>query len=601
VHVTDVEKGARPTDPTTQTVGGGFPEEVVASPEPRQGRRWRGRIDLRRPEFWIGALCLLVLAWLALVPLAFLLWNSVRDDGQFTLQNFADNVADPYLLTLLKNTTTFSLGSTLLSLVIGTFFAWVIERTNTPMKKLFFALSLVPLVIPNLLFVISWVILASPEIGVLNQWAMLLGFSEPPLNIFSIPGMIFVDGLHSSPIVFLLMTAAFRSMDPALEEAAQMSGASIIQTTRRITMRLAWPGLVAAMLITFLRAFESFETPAILGLPVRINVFTSEIYTALRFYPPDRGSASTYSIAILIIAMVLLYFHNRSTRSSERYQTITGKGFRPRTMDLGRFKFVPVVVAFVYFTLLVLLPLGVLMWTSLLGYSQPPTLESLQALSFDNYRQVFDYPLVARAARNSVLLSLAAAVIVVLLTAFVSWIVVKSKAPGRGALDSITFLPIVFPGVVLGSALLFTYLALPLPIYGTAFILLIAYVTKFLPYGIRYNKVAMLQIHTELEESARMSGASWWQGFSRVTLPLLKPGMMAAFIYIFILATRELSTSILLYTPGKEVLAITIFELYDNGQTGAVAAIGVMMILGLVSVVMLLQWVARKFGTQQAT
>jgi iron(III) transport system permease protein len=565
-------------------------------------RRLGGRIDFRRPEFWIGAACLVLLAWLALVPLVFLLWNSVRADGHFTMQHFADNVADPYLLTLLKNTTGFALGATLLSLFIGTFFAWVIERTNAPFKKLFFALSLVPLIIPNLLFVISWVILASPEIGILNQWAMsVFDLEDAPFNIFSIPGMIFVDGLHASPIVFLLMTAAFRSMDPSLEEAAQMSGASVAQTTRLVTLKLAWPGIVAAMLITFLRAFESFETPAILGLPVRINVFTSEIYSSLRIYPPDRGSASTYSIAILLIAMVLLYLHNRSTRNSERYQTITGKGFRPRTMDLGRFRFVPVAVAAVYFSLLVLLPLAVLIWTSLLGYTRAPSMEAFRDVSFDNYRQVFDYPLVARAARNSILLSFGAAVIVVLLTAFVSWIVVKSKVPGRGLLDSVTFLPIVFPGVVLGSALLLTYLALPVPIYGTALILLIAYVTKFLPYGIRYNKVAMVQIHTELEESARMSGATWWQGFSRVTLPLLKPGMLAGFIYIFILATRELSTSILLYTPGKEVLAITIFELYDNGQTGAVAAIGVMMILALVGIVMLMQWVSRKFGTQQAT
>ena len=553
----------------------------------------------RRPEAWVALVCLVLLAWLAIAPIVFLVWNSFHFEDQWSLQNYLDNIADSYLVTLLKNTSLFAIGSTVVSLVVGTFFAWVIERTDTPMKRSLFALSLVPMIIPNLLFVISWVFLASPDIGILNSAAMnVFGLDSPPLNIFSIPGMIWVDGLHSAPITFLLMVAAFRSMDPALEEAAQMSGASVWQTTRRITLRLAWPGVVAALLITFLRAFESFETPTLLGTPVRINVFTSEIYSDLRLYPADYGSASTYSVALLVIAMLLLYLHNRSTREQEKYQTVTGKGFRPRTMHLGRARYLPVVAGFVYFVLLVALPVGIIVWTSLHGYVAPFNWTTLRESSLDNYREALGYPLFTQSVRNSLILGIGAATLVMLFTAVVAWVTVRAKVRGRGLLDGLTFAPIVFPGVALGAALFILYLNAPLPIYGTIFIILIAYVTKFMPYGMRYNKTAMVQIHRELEEAGKMSGASLWSIFIRVTLPLLKPGLVAGWIYIFILATRELSSSVLLYTPGNEVLAITIWELWDNGQFGTVAAIGVMLTLALVVVVTLMQLLTRRFGME---
>jgi iron(III) transport system permease protein len=389
-------------------------------------------------------------------------------------------------------------------------------------------------------------------------------------------------------------------MDPALEESAVMSGASVLQVVSRVTLPLVWPAIFATLLILFVRAIESFEVPALLGLPVGIQVFTSAIYRAVHRYPSEIGLASSYAVTLLLITSAGVYFQSRLSTRGNRYATMTGKGFRPRLIDLGRWRYLTVGIFLSYFVLIVVLPFAVLLWSSLQRYYSVPSLEALQRLTLEPYRTILSYPSLMRSVWNSLLLAVGSATLIMLVTSVICWIVVKTKLPGRWLLDNFASLPMVFPGIVLGLAIMILYLYLPIGVYGTIWILLIAYVTRFLPYGLRYNTTSMLQIHRELEESAAMSGASWVTTFRRIVLPLLKPGLVAGWIYIVIVSIRELSSSILLYSPGTEVISILIWELWENGQYVELSALGVMFILALFVLVLVAQLVSRSFGIKEA-
>ncbi len=580
----------------------------------RRGERRHGRLASlphATPRFdlkWlvIGIPVVLV-AWLALVPLAFLLWHSILTPdtaaapAQFTLDNFREAYFSADTARLFLNSVQFASGSAALALVTGTALAWMNERTNTPFKTLFFALALVPLVIPGILFTVAWIMLASPKIGLINlALQAITGSDRVFVDIYSMAGMIFVDGLHYSPMAFLLMTAAFRSMDPSLEESAMMSGASVLQVARRITLKLAWPAALGALLILFVRSIESFEVPALLGLPVGIHVYTSSIYQAIHDYPSRIGLASAYAVTLLLLTSLGIYAQSRLSRQGARFSTVTGKGFRPRTIDLGRGRYLTAAIFIVYFTVIVLLPFLVLIWTSLQKFYSPPSWAALSRVSLESYRAVLASPNIGQIVWNSLVLSLGTATVVVLVSAVISWIVVRTKIPGRWLLDNVASLPLVFPGLVLGLAIMVCYLTLDIGVYGTLWIMFIAYVTRFLPYGMRYSSASMLQIHKELEESAAMSGATWSMTFRRVVLPLLKPGLLAGFIYVMIVSIRELSSSILLYSPGTEVVSIMIWELWQNGQYVELSALGVMLIAALFVLVVLAQLAGRRFGIADA-
>jgi iron(III) transport system permease protein len=548
-----------------------------------------------------------LVAWLALVPIAFLLWQSfltpetAAAPARLTLDNYRSAYASAETFRLLGNSAAFAAGSAALAFALGTFFAWVNERTNTAFKSLFFALTLVPLVIPAILFTVSWILLASPKIGIINlALQQLFAGRSAFVDVYSLGGMIWVDGLHQSPLAFLLMTAVFRAMDPSLEEAALMSGATVPQIAVRVTLRLAAPAMAGALLILFVRAIESFEVPALLGLPVGIEVYTSSIYQAIQRYPSEVGLACAYAAGLLLIASACVLAQSRIAADPGRFATVTGKGFRPRVMDIGRWRHVTAAVFIVYLALVVALPFLVLVWSSLQTFYSVPSLAALGNATFAAYRAVLDYPQFPAIIRNSVLLSLGSATIIMLATSVLCWIVARTRLPGRWLLDNLASLPLVFPGLVLGLAIMVCYLALGIGVYGTMWIMLIAYVTRFLPYGMRYNMASMLALHRELEESAAMSGASWGMTFWRIVLPLLKPGLIAGWIYVVIVSVRELSSSILLYSPGTEVVSIMIWEYWQNGQYRELSALGVMLILALFCFVLLAQAAGRRFGVAEA-
>jgi iron(III) transport system permease protein len=563
---------------------------------------WR-RIDLK----WvIIGLCVAWVAYLALMPLGFLVWQSfftpetASKPAEFTWENYASAYTSVETLYLFSSSVVFASGTAVFAFFVGTLLAWMNERTNTPFKSLFFALSIIPLIIPGILFTVAWILLGSPKIGIINlllqNW---FDTSYVFFNVYSMWGMIWVEGLHYSPMAFLIMTAAFRSMDPSLEESAMMSGAGIGQIAWHITLKLTWPAIFATFLILFVRAIESFEVPALLGLPVGIQVFTSSIYQAIHQYPSKIGLASSYAVSLLLITTAGIYFQSRLSGQGSKYSTVTGKGYRPRAMDLGNWRYLTAAIFILYFALIVVLPFAVLVWSSLQKYYSVPSMAALQNLTFDAYRSMLSYPTLATSVWNSFLLAFGSATIIMLITSVICWIVVKTKLPGRWLLDNIASLPMVFPGLVLGLAIMVFYLKFDIGIYGTMWIMLIAYVTRFMPYGLRYNTTSMLQIHKELEESAAMSGASWGTTFWRIILPLLKPGLLAGWIYIMIVSVRELSTSILLYSPGTEVIATLIWELWENGQYVELSALGVMFIIALFVLVMILQLVAKRFGVKE--
>jgi iron(III) transport system permease protein len=537
-----------------------------------------------RPETGLLALVVALVAYLALLPLGYLLARAFVEDGRLTFAGVRDALAAEDLSALVANSLVFSAGATAIAAVAGTALAFLVERTDLPLRRAVLAVSLVPLIVPGILYTITWIFLASPETGALN---VLL---EPVVgarfvDVFGLGGMVAVEGLHLAPVVLVVMVAAFRSLDPALEESARLSAARPWTVFRRVSLPLVRPALLVAVLVVMVRSLEAFEVPALLGIPGGTWVLTSRIWRALSFFPADYVEASVYSLFLLALAAIGVYLHTRLSRRGRRYQTVTARGFRAPLVRLGRWRWPLAALVAAYLTVAVVLPLLLLVYVSTQPFYAPPSFDRLGLATLANYGDALGDAGTLRAARNSAILAVASATAVVLLAAVASWIVVRSRVRGRWLVGALAYLPLVLPGLVLGEALLFAYLRLPVPVYGTLWILLLAYVTRFLPYGMASATASMHQVGNELEESARTSGAAWWPTFRRVVLPLAAPGLLAGWVAIMTLSLRELSSSIVVYSPGNEVLAIRIWELYEAGRFGVLAAIGVLMVVAIVPLV----------------
>ena len=547
----------------------------------------------------VGAIAFVL--YLAGVPLVMLLYGSIRSapigepGATYTIQNYVKAYFDKEFYFLFLNSIYYGLGTCAVTFLIGPFLAGVREGTNTPLKKLFVVMSLIPFIIPGILSTISWILLLSPKIGLINiALKELLGLESAPFNIYSMWGMIWAEAIHLYPLVFLLMSAAFRNMDTSLEEAALTAGSSTFATFYRVTLPLMRPAMFSVLLIIFIRGIEAFEVPALVGVPAKISVFTTKIFLAIHQFPSDFGLAGAYAVTLLAISTTGVLIYGRITRREERYATVTGKGYRPRVIDLGVWKYVTLGISFLIFFLAVILPVFVLLWSSFIPYYGVPSRELMEKMTLANYQYILNYPLAMTAFKNSFYLSVGSATLVMLLTSIIAWITVKTKLPGRALLDNMTFIPIAMPGIVLGVSLIWVYLTLPIPIYGTIWVLLLAYITKFMPYGIRAASASMIQINKELEEASLTAGGTWFQTFRKVILPLLMPGFTAGWIYISIIALRELSTSILLYSYNSTVLSIMAFDLWEGGQYTYVCALGVLMVLLLVT----MAYVARMLGAK---
>jgi iron(III) transport system permease protein len=463
------------------------------------------------------------------------------------------------------------------ALGIGWTTAWIVERTNTPLKPLAYLTAIISLGTPYILYVTAWLLLLG-KAGPINQlYRTLTGTSDVLINVYSMPGMIMVEGFLWSPLAFLLVGATLRNANPELEEAARVSGARTWMTIRRVTLRLSLPSILALAMLVFIRAIEAFEVPALVGLPGRISVLTTDIYgNMVAQAPPDIGGASALSVVMLALVLVLLAVYGRLSRHAERFATITGKGFRPRPFDLGRLRYAAAGILVLNFLLLLLVPIAMLAWVSLLPFYQPLSMAALARVTLDNYRTVFSPDHVGLIA-NTLLVAVA-------------------RAPGGWALERLATIPLVFPGLILGIAVMQLFLHLPIPLYGTLGILIWAFVINYLPYGMRYSAAGMLQIHRELEESAEMCGASPLMRLRRIVAPLLAPALLAGWLFIFLMAARVLSLAILLSGPRSQTMAVTLFDLWTNGQGTELAALGLIWSMLMAMIAAIFYLLARRYA-----
>jgi iron(III) transport system permease protein len=384
--------------------------------------------------------------------------------------------------------------------------------------------------------------------------------------------------------MYLMISGAFARVDPSLEEAARTSGAGPLAIFRRISLPLLSPALLATAIYFVVRGMEIFEVPAMLGMPKQIYVFSTMIYYAI--HPstgeslPNYGLASTYGIVLLLAAGLLIYFYGRYTRNADRFVTVTGRGYRPRLIDLGRWKLVPVMAMSVYFLLAIVMPLLVLLWTSFappyLGFS----LSALSGFHLDAYREMLDFPELWIAVKNTLIIAFSLASIAMLISTLVSWFSTRGEMRGARLLDQLAFVVIGVPAIVLGLALIFLYTILPLPIYGTVWVIVLGLIPMCLPFGTRLMGAAFLQIHKELEEAALTSGAGLWATFARIVLPLLWPSFARGFIFMFVRGMRDTTMALMLYAVGNQTLAVTLWFLWtEEGRFSLASAIAVPMML----------------------
>lgn len=555
------------------------------------------RVAWLRPRNLLLIACVLIAGWLVFVPLSALFYTAFTEDtgfgpGPASLQNFVDAYSSWHITRLLQNSVVFALGTAVVTLVMGGLVAWVVERTDAPGGSLFHALALLSFAIPGLLTAMAWIFVLSPNIGWLNAMLKsIFGLKEAPLSIYTMGGMIWALSSHYFPLAYLALGPALRVLDVRLEEAALVSGARYWQVMPKITLPLLRPAILSTVLLLFMLGMSSYEVPRLIGRPSRIDVFTTEIQGATQSAPPEFGIASALSFTLLCICIIAVYFYRRATRNAEAFATITGKGYMPTRIELRRWRWPVSIATGVMFAISLGLPLLTLVWQSFYRNIAQPFVGSNSPATLDNYRFILKYPIFVDAVQTSVLLAAMAATIVVALTFLMAWIALRAVPRSGWALDSLAFTPIAIPHVIIGASVLFAYLMLPIPVYNTIWILLIAYVTLYLPYGMRFISGGLLQIHRELEEVAEVAGARLWQIFTRILLPLLLPVLMAAWIYVFVLAVRELAASVFLVGPGTHVLgtiSLTMWE--EGGSYGAVSALGVIQIAPLILIVAGLRW-----------
>jgi iron(III) transport system permease protein len=560
--------------------------------------------NIRSATIWLVG-CTIVCAWFVFVPIGALFFTAFTEDtgfgpGPFSLANFKEAYGHWSILRLFANSLIFATGTAFMTFVLGGIVAFIVERTDAPGREIFHSLALISFALPGLLITMAWMLTLSPNIGWFNQlYKNFTGSSQPLLNIYTMAGMIWALSSHYFPLAYLLLGPALRMLDVRMEEAAVMSGARTDQTALRVTLPILRPAILSTVLLLFVRGIESFEVPRLIGNPARINVFTTEVQRATGQTTPEFGVASALSMALLGICVIAVYFYRQATRNAEAFATITGKGYKPVPLNLGRWRWPATILTSIMFMATLGLPLLTLIWQSFFRNLATPFMPTTSPFTFANYEFVLHYPIFVEAVHTSVLLGGMAATLVVALTFVSAWVTQRAAPRGGWILDAVAFSPIAVPSVIIGASVLFAYLMMPIPVYNTIWILLIAYITLYLPFGMRFATSGMTQIHKELEEAAWVSGASTVQMFIRVLLPLLAPIIVAAWLYVFVLAVRELSASVFLVGPGTHVLgtiSLTMWE--EGGSYGAVCALGMIQIIPLVAIVAFLRWFERRVSAR---
>ena len=528
-------------------------------------------------------LAVIVGAPAAMVALMSLRTGFPGEGGPLTLINFIRVYTDLSTYNVLLNTLLFATGTVVVTLLFTVPLVWLLMRTDLPFKKTIYVLLTLGILIPVFLRTIAWILLLSPRIGLVNQWAaQIFGLDHPLVSLYNLPGMAFIQGVSFVPGAFFMLAAAYRTMDPALEEAAYTAGVSKLRTFFWINIPITLPAIAAVMVYLFMTAIAVFEVPAIIGLPARILVLSSLIYTSTN--PPtglpEYGVAGAYGGVMLLAGLVLAYFYVRLVRQGKKYTVITGRGYRPREIALGRWKWPAMAFVMLYLSMEVFIPFLVLLWTSLLPYLQLPSAAALSSVTLKNYRTIPDYT-GALPFINTAILMVAVPFCAMLLSVLVSWVVIRSQVSFRGILDTVAFLPHAMPSILLAVGLGYLGLAYRniFPFYGTIVIIIIAHTINWIAYGTRTTNSVMIQVHRELEEAGKVAGVSTPRVFLRIVLPLVAAGVFNSGIWISMLSYREVTMALTLYSRKNTVISTVVWQFWGSGWVPEVSALGVILVI----------------------
>ena len=515
--------------------------------------------------------------------------------GHFTVDKYVQAYTDPNFFEVIANTLVFVLGASLLSTVLALFLAYLNTRTDIPFKSLFRVISIVPMMIPHLLFAVSWALLLNPSNGLINLVIkQTFGLDSAPFNIYSLWGMILVEGLLELPIAYLIIAPAMSSFDVALEESSRVCGAGTWRTLVRVTLPVLRPAILAAFTLGVVRSLASFAVPSMIGMPGRVQVLATHLYEMIATgFATDYGKAAAVGMSVLVASVTLIVVYRALTAESEKFVTVSSRGYRPSVIELGKAR-MPLfgLVSLLSFALVVL-PVAVLLYTSLVPYSMVPSARAFSLMSLKHWTAVLEDPISLLALKNSLFLAVVGATLGVILSIFVAYVIVKVKTPAAGLLESLSYLSFSFPGIVIGVGFMWFFVQTPL--YATIWALLLGYIATYLPYGVRPMSSAFVQIHSHLEESSLVCGASPLLTMRRIIVPLLIPGIVSGWILMASMFVRELTLSVVLSRPGTEVLAVQILRFSEDGLWGKLSALGIVMIIISTALVILANVVGNRF------
>lgn len=602
--MTAITEGSEPLAPAVEAI----PATEGPQPPPlRRQRVVRGTVRGVQRNIIAIVVGLLLLTFIG-APLGFLVRMAVSEGARpsnasgFTLRNFDAVVSSSATSSAVWNTVVFAIGVTAVSLTVAAACAWLVERSDMPFRNLAWVVMLAPLALPGMLTSMAYILLLSPRAGVLNvairEVLDLVGihFEEGPFNIYSMWGMIFVDGLQGATTVFLMIVGAFRLMDPSLEEAAVMSGKSRLATFRSITVPMMRPVLVGAVIYAFVSNLQDFDTPLVLGLPAGIFVLPTLIYFSAYSTPvPNFAVSAAYACSFVVIMVVLSAWYYRVViKGSKRFATISGKGYRPSRVKLGHWRKWAVAFFVVVGMASTGLPVLMLLYASLIETYSPPSFEAFGQLSLNNFTELIDEGGVTAALRTTTTIAIAAAVVTMLLAFVISWAVVRLRVRGRGVMDTMAFIPNAIPAVALGLALVMFFLNPAISwtgVYGSVFILIIGFAVHYLAYATRVSNGAMAQMSAELEEAGWVSGVGRLRTLAHVTLPLLLPTLIAGSVWVFAKAFRNLTLPLLLSSPRTRTISMVVYDTWtERGDITGAAALGI----SLIALLAVLAYLARK-------
>ena len=529
----------------------------------------------------ITVLTLLVL-WLVLYPVGWLVWGAFHSGPpgaahSWTLDNFKEVFLDPNHWVVVWRSILVGVGVTVLATVIGAPLAWLTVKTDLRGKRWVELSAIIPFFTSTFIGALAWILLGNPTNGVLKLWFGI------PINVYSVGGIIWVTSLYMAPYMYLFTAAALRNMDTTFEEASFMSGAGLWRTLTRITFPLILPALLSAMTLVFVISMGIFGVAAILGFPARINLLATDIYVKALLIPPRFGAATVSALTLVVITAALIMLQRWALRSGS-YALVSGRGFRIKLYALGKWTQVAHAWCFLYALLAVILPAFVLIKVSLQPYPTP----KFGPWTLENYTVFFNNDQLYGTLLRSLYLSTGGATLCVLLTAMIAYIIQRSHAPGRKLLEQVSVMPIGIPGIVMGLAMIWAYITVP--IWGTLWVVIVAYATLFMPYGVRALGANIVQIHPELEESSRVHGGSWFRTLRLVMLPLLRPGIYSTWILLFIIFIREISAAVLLTTTNTRLFPVLIFEQWTAGAFNIMCAGALLLTVIMFAVIMLFKW-----------